>query len=1660
MSIWKFSKAALVGALASLCNISSASAFNGDINNIVIFGSCQFELRTFNDAEVAYVLLSAPGGVFYSGGSRWTSGADSAEAGITTTDLASCVTGSVASEFSIILDQGANALSYTAQDRMGISFTFRNGSYTYRLEGASNTLSVTSFDATNFPPADVTAPSVVSISRKSPTDETTNADSLTFAFTFSEDVQNFDASDVTVTHGPNDATVNVTGSDAAYDVTLSGGSMANFNGVVRLAVKPGSDIQDLAGNALNDVSFPTPHMYYTLSNAVAQTISFPPPSNMTYGNDRAIGASSSSLLPISFTSDTPTVCTVEFGFVTILKVGNCTINANQPGNADYLAAAEVSRTFAIIKRPLTITADTQSKTYGSGAALDNTAFSITGGSLATGEGITTVEIVSNGNAHSNVALTAQPYVNNLSISSVETGSGGFDANNYDITFVAGDYTINKRPITLTPNTQSRDYGDELQLDGTAFTIGGDGMFGDNRITSVDLVAAADIATRTNVAVGTYDDHLSISGVNGSGGFDESNYDITYAKGDFNIRQRDVKITANAQQKVEGTAHTLDNTAFVIADKGALADTELPNSETIDTVNISSTGGRDADVNAGADTYFGDLVISGVASGSNGFLASNYNFLFINGDYSVIDEEAPTVLVGELTSTGNGTYTATIEPSEEISNLAPLEANELIVGNGTATLDGNLVATVTPSGDGVVTLQVPAGAFRDTSGNENTASNQVSVIHDTGAPTVQLSQLSSVGNGFYQTTVSISEPPSGNIFELSDLVVTNGTATFRSGRILRFVKNAPVGGMVLSIPTQIDVLIEATEAGLVTVNVPSNAITDAAGRPNAASNQVSTIHDGDGPTVAITAEADAVLEDDLQSFTALFIFSEDVSVVDTFEDDFKVLSIAENGISNDIRDAEQRSDITSSLLSGINAALQNAVASDLETVKNSTAFSATITPDGKGDVSIGLKAGAVQDENGNGNVEATPLVIPLIGEGNPTVKIEDLPETTNGADPFIAKVVFSADVTGFGLDDVEITGAALSDLVMVSASEYTIVVTPSGGEITLSVLEEAAQDEFDRGNAASIEYKITEDADAPVIVSIERETDETTSDDELSWIVTFSEPVSGFDSADLDIEGVEGNINVTVEPISEEASLSPWDMFNTVLGVTSAHAQEALTRLYRVTVSGGNIADDNVTVILALAPSSTIADSSGNSLVSTTPTGVNEGEIVVVNDTTSPSVEVAGPTETKGPFTVTFTFTEPVTGFDASDVVTDNATLSNLKASDENGGFASVFTATATPIEHGTVTINVNGNAAADAAGNLSLASDTLIVTYIDVSYVQTRTGAVINNFLNRRANNVLANEPDLSGRLTEQGGIGATEQFAFRAEGTEGQLSVDFGGSLTRQRLTSPLALGYGANAAETPGAGGLQKFNVWVRGSLSKYESDGVVQDFGIVHLGADYRINKAFIVGAMMQFDWAEEADPVANTAASGHGWMIGPYAVVRLHDNLIFDGRVAWGQSNNEVSPFGTYTDDFDTDRFLVRGQLTGDFDYNGWTVAPQVALTYIREKQHSYIDSNNILIGDQTVELGQLSFGPKISRSFQVENGTRLSPSISLKGIWDFRDTGILNIDTGTVSNGNGSDLTARMDVGLDIDFAQGTTISLDAFYTGIGDSGNEGYGGSVNLNVPF
>jgi hypothetical protein len=153
-------------------------------------------------------------------------------------------------------------------------------------------------------------------------------------------------------------------SGLGVSIVASGGCSYNgMTGLVTMTSGTGSCVltASQSGNANYDTAA---DVVRTVGAAKAgQSITFVSPS-ATYGDsDSPLGATASSGLAVSYVGTTPAICTAVGGDLHIVSAGSCSITANQAGNDDYLAAADVSRTFTIQKASASLTLSGLSKTY-------------------------------------------------------------------------------------------------------------------------------------------------------------------------------------------------------------------------------------------------------------------------------------------------------------------------------------------------------------------------------------------------------------------------------------------------------------------------------------------------------------------------------------------------------------------------------------------------------------------------------------------------------------------------------------------------------------------------------------------------------------------------------------------------------------------------------------------------------------------------------------------------------------------------------------------------------------------------------------------------------------------------------------------------------------------------------------------------------------------------------------------------------------------------------------------------------------------------------------------------------------------------------------------------------------------------------------------------
>ncbi len=87
----------------------------------------------------------------------------------------------------------------------------------------------------------------------------------------------------------------------------------------------------------------------TYFEAQSQAITFSQPTGLTVGSSTPLTANATSGLPVTLVSSTPAICSVAGAQLTALAAGTCSIVASQPGDIDFLPAAEVARTLSVVR---------------------------------------------------------------------------------------------------------------------------------------------------------------------------------------------------------------------------------------------------------------------------------------------------------------------------------------------------------------------------------------------------------------------------------------------------------------------------------------------------------------------------------------------------------------------------------------------------------------------------------------------------------------------------------------------------------------------------------------------------------------------------------------------------------------------------------------------------------------------------------------------------------------------------------------------------------------------------------------------------------------------------------------------------------------------------------------------------------------------------------------------------------------------------------------------------------------------------------------------------------------------------------------------------------------------------------------------------------------
>ena len=391
------------------------------------------------------------------------------------------------------------------------------------------------------------------------------------------------------------------------DLSARSTSLTNFNGL-NAAGEWALYLVDVESGGTNQLT----EWGLNITGAASPTLTWTNPANIVYGTPlsgtqlNATAIYNGTNVPGTFTYTPASGAVLNAGLARSLSV------TFTPNDTTSFLPVSTSVSINVTPAPLTITANSTSKTYGQTVTFSGTEFTTTG--LTNGNTVTNVTLTSSG-AAATATVAGSPY---SIVPSVALGSG---LGNYTITYANGTLTVGTAALTITANSTSKVYGTTKTFAGTEFTTSG--LLNSDSVTSVTLTSAGAAATAT-VAGSPYS--IVPSAAVGSG---MGNYTITYANGSLTIGTATLTVTANNQSKAYGAAlptFTATYNGFANGDTtnnltalASVTTTATPTSN-VGTYPITATGAVDANYSF---TYVGSL-LTVTQSLTTGFVSSTAN----------------------------------------------------------------------------------------------------------------------------------------------------------------------------------------------------------------------------------------------------------------------------------------------------------------------------------------------------------------------------------------------------------------------------------------------------------------------------------------------------------------------------------------------------------------------------------------------------------------------------------------------------------------------------------------------------------------------------------------------------------------------------------------------------------------------------------------------------------------------------------------------------------------------------------------------------------------------------------------------------------------------------------------------------------------------------
>ncbi|MCB1478026.1 MAG: hypothetical protein KDJ62_03965 [Rhodobiaceae bacterium] len=524
--------------------------------------------------------------------------------------------------------------------------------------------------------------------------------------------------------------------------------------------------------------------------------------------------------------------------------------------------------------------------------------------------------------------------------------------------------------------------------------------------------------------------------------------------------------------------------------------------------------------------------------------------------------------------------------------------------------------------------------------------------------------------------------------------------------------------------------------------------------------------------------------------------------------------------------------------------------------------------------------------------ACPVTPTTIEEAavHPTVTLAST--KTQVAGPFYISVDFSDPVHDLTAGDFNVTNGTASNLDG-SGSSYDVQITPdAAGTVTIVLPAGAALNDADEGTSKeSNTLNVTYDPPPTVTLSTSATSPHSGT---IKVTATFSEDVTGFTIGDvMVVNGSKSNFHAT------SGSVYTFDV--------------------------GPGADGAVSIDI---PANVAEDAGGNQ-------NLAASQLTVTADNTKPVVTITGPSvAVVEEFGIHISFSEDVTGFEASDIQVANGTIIPSSFNGSGGKYSVAID----PVLGQVVTVSVAADVANDEAGNGNAVSNTYEVQAASVEYEFEKAKEEIKQIIVNKTKTSLQLSIEANNHLLDD----AKSRFISSKQGGEGSSAsgyVPFTLSMAPTGSDDYLGANGSFLQQSTMGEWGRRivfgDFNVQI-------DEGGTVTGSFSGKVAWENDISDRFMLGYFLGADLGtSDISESFKGTINSYGASTGAYFVAALQNNLFADGFISAGYDWTDLDLNNGVLDlsgDYSAPSITLGGSLSGIIDRGWYEVRPELSFSY--------------------------------------------------------------------------------------------------------------------------